>query len=111
MSTQIVASWSLVIVKGMTFTKRFAFTDEDGTPIPYTDFEIVVTPTVGSPFTWSVGSGNVTFISTGIYSVLVDDTDTAAYTWSSGRYRLSVVDGSGNPIPCLIEGLAFAKDC
>ena len=111
MSTQTISSWSPIIIKGGVFAKTFTFTDEDGTPIPYTDFAIIVTPNGASPFTWNIANGQVTFVSTGIYTLNVNEVETAAYTWTSGRYRLSVTDGSGDPVPCLIEGLIFAKDC
>jgi len=108
---KIVAAWQPVMIKGQPFSKRFAFTDEDGAPIPFTNFEIVVTPNTASPFTWNVANGQVSLISTGVYQLTVPDTETAAYLWDSGKYRLSVVDGSSNPIPCLIENVIFAKTC
>ncbi len=111
MSTQTVSSWTPVIIKGGVFQKTFTFTDEDGNPIAYTDFEIIITPNVGSPFTWNVANGQISFVSTGVYSLFVTDTETTAYTWSSGRYRFSVTDPDSNPVPCLTEGIAFAKDC
>lgn len=111
MSTQLIASWTPTVIKGGVFQKTFTFTDEDGNPIAYTDFEIVITPNGASPFTWNVANGQIAFVSTGIYTLFVDQTETAAYSWTSGRYRLSVTDASGNPIPCLTEGLIFSRDC
>jgi hypothetical protein len=106
-----IAQWTPVIIKGGVFQKTFTFTDEDGVAIDYTDFEIVVTPNGASPFTWNVANGQVSAGGTGIYTLFVDQTETAAYAWENGRYRLSVTDPDSNPVPCLIEGLAFARDC
>lgn len=110
MSTPI-ASFTIIVIKGGVYQKTFTFTDADGNAIDYTDFEIIVTPNGASPFTWSVGNGQVSIVSTGIFTLFVDQTETAAYTWENGRYRLSVTDASGNPVPCLIEGNIFARDC
>lgn len=111
MSTE-VAAWTPIIIKGQTFSTPLSFQDDaTGAPLPYTDVEIVVTPTVGSPFTWNATNGQITFVSAGVYNLSVPYSETASYEWTSGRYRLSVVNAALQPIPCLTEGLIFAKDC
>jgi hypothetical protein len=109
--SQLISAWTPMIVKGEQFSKQFTFTDANGDPIAYTDFEIIVTPQGAAQFTWNVANGQVTFVSTGVYSLLVDDTETATYTWTEGKYKLSLTDPNSQPIPCLIENLIFARDC
>ena len=111
MSTRLIASWTIKIPLGGVFSSPLEFRDEDGTVIPYTDPQIVFTPNDGTPVTWSIGNGQIAFVSTGIYTIFVDTAEIATYDWTSGRYHLSVVDGSSNPIPCLTSGLAFVVEC
>jgi len=112
MSTQtLVASWTITLIRGGVFGSPLEFRDQSGTPIPYTSPEIVITPNGASPVTWSIGGGQITFVSTGTYSVFIPAVQINSYLWSSGKYRLQVIDGSSNTVPCLIEGLIFVKDC
>src|SRR5262245_11536790 len=112
MATQVIPAWVPTIIKGEVFSKEFAFTDVNDAPIAYTDFVITVTSFSGMLLeTWSVGSGNVTFISTGVYDLDLTVVETTAITWSEATYKLSVTDPDGNPIPCLIENLIFARSC
>jgi hypothetical protein len=111
MASETVASWTPVIVKGGVFQKTITVTDEAGAPITLNSAEIVVTPNGASPFSWTQGNGKFTNASPGVYDLALTAVDTAAYSWTSGKYRLSVTDNVGDPNPCLIEGLIFAKDC
>ena len=111
MSTTLIASWTPTLIRGGVFSSPLRFTDEAGTPIPYTDPQIIITPNGAATVTWSIANGQVTFVSTGVYTIFVPAAEISTYTWSSGKYRLQVVDGDGNTIPCLIEGLIFVKDC
>lgn len=111
MSTEVVASWTPVIVKGGVFQKTFTFTDENDNPVSFLSAEIVVTPNGAAEFSWTQANGKFTNTGTGEYYLNLSAADTTAYTWTSGTYRLSIVELSGNANPCLIEGLIFAKDC
>jgi hypothetical protein len=110
-TSEIVAAWTPVIVRGAVFQKTFKITDEAGTPVPFTTAEIIITPKGDTPLSWTQGNGKFTLTSPGVYYLSLDEADTMGYAWSSGVYRLSVVDGSGDSNPCLIEGRIFVKDC
>ncbi len=111
MSTQIVAAWTPVIVKGGVYVKEIAITDENGAPVVLLSAEIDVTPNGSAAIQWTQGNGLFTNVSDGVYLLSLDEAYTTALDWASGRYRLSVVDDSGDANPCLIEGLIFAKNC
>jgi hypothetical protein len=113
MPPQQVPNWTPTILKGELFKKEFAFTDVNGAPIAYTSFVITVTSLAdGSTLaTWDTGGGFVTFVSTGVYQLLLTAVQTAAISWTQAKYRLSLVDPDSNVIPCLIENLIFARDC
>jgi hypothetical protein len=110
MSTPI-AAWTPVIVKGAVYQKTITVTDEAGNPILLMSAEIDVEPLGATPFAWTQGNGKFVNAGVGIYNLNLTASDTAAFTWSTGTYRLNVVDGSGDANPCLIEGRIFAKDC
>src|SRR5689334_6836396 len=111
-TSEIVASYTFVIVKGATFRETFTFTTENGTPIEFSSLEIDITPTTGAPFSWTQGNGLFTLQSPGVYLLELSDTYTAAITASSGTYRFNGVETlSGDVNPCFLEGLAFFKDC
>ena len=110
-TSQTVAAWTPVITKGAVYQKTITLTDENGTPVTLMSAEIDVTPNGATSFAWTQGNGKFTNVSAGVYFLDLTAVDTAALTWTSGRYRLSIVDNSSNPNPCLIEGLIFAKDC
>ena len=110
MSTEI-ASWTPVIIKGGVFIKQFTFTDQNGAPITFLSAEFDVTPNGASPIQWTQGNGLFTNASPGVYLLSLDEAYTTALTWTSGRYRLNVVENSGDTNPCLIEGLVFARNC
>jgi len=111
MSTQQIASWTPVIVKGGVFTKQFTFTDENGALITFLSAEIDVTPNGSPAIQWTQANGLFTNVSPGVYLLSLDEAYTTALGWTSGRYVLKVVEDSGDTNPCLIEGLIFAKDC
>lgn len=86
-------------------------TDETtGLPITLDSAQIDVNPSGAAAFSWTQANGKFTNASPGVYDLALTAADTAAYTWTHGRYALSVVQ-SGDANPCLIEGIIFAKDC
>jgi hypothetical protein len=112
MSSEIVASYTFVIVKGGTYRKTFTFTDESGAPIEFTSLQIDITPNIGDAFSWTQGNGLFTLQSAGVYLLELSDTYTAAIEATSGTYRFNGVEAaSGDVNPCFLEGLAFFKDC
>lgn len=112
MSSEIVASYTFVIVKGGTFRKTFTFTDEAGDPIEFDSLQIDITPNIGDAFSWTEGNGLFTLQSPGVYLLELSDTYTEAIEATSGTYRFNGVETtSGDVNPCFMEGLAFFKDC
>ena len=57
-------------------------------------------------------TGNAKFLNTGVgvFQLDLDEADTAALSWASGTYVISIVEG-GETNPCIIEGLIFCEDC
>lgn len=111
MSSEIVASWTPVIVKGGVYQKTFELTDDSGAPLTLISAQIDVTPNGAAAFSWTQANGKFTNVSPGVYNLALTAVDTAAFTWTSGRYKLAVVDSAGDANPCLIEGIIFAKAC
>jgi len=113
MAATQVPAWVPTILKGELFKKDFAFTDVNNAPIAYTNFVITVTDlaTGTTLATWDTGGGFVTFVSTGVYQLLLTEVQTAAISWTQAKYRLSLTDPDGNAIPCLIENFIFAREC
>lgn len=111
-TSEIVASWTAVIVKGGTFRKTFTFTDENQAPIEFSNLQIDVTPNIGPAFSWTEGNGKFTLQSVGVYLLELSAADTAAFEWTSGTYRFNGTEAtSGDVTPCFGAGLVFAKDC
>jgi hypothetical protein len=112
MSSEIVASYTFVIVKGRgTFRVPWFFTDEAGTPTVLSSLQIDITPNIGAPFSWTQSNGLFTLQSPGEYLLELDDAYTAAIEATSGRYRFNAVEANGDVSPCFMEGLAFFKEC
>lgn len=112
MSSEIVASFTIVIVKGGTYRKTFTFTDENDAPIGFDSLQIDVTPNIGSEFSWTQANGKLTLQSTGVYLLLLTDTDTEAFDWTAGTYHFNGTEtSSGDVNPCFMSGLVFANNC
>lgn len=112
MPSEIVASYTFVIVKGGTFRKTFTFTDENGAPIDFTSLQIDITPNIGSAFSWTQGNGLFTLQSSGVYLLELNAAYTAAIEATSGTYRFNGAESaSGDVNPCFMEGLTFFKVC
>lgn len=112
MSSEIVASFTIVITKGGTYRKTFTFTDENDAPIGFDSLQIDVTPNIGSEFSWTQANGKLTLQSTGVYLLLLTDTDTEAFDWTAGTYHFNGVEtSSGDVNPCFMSGLVFANNC
>ena len=109
--SQTVAAWTPVIVKGNVFEKTIVWEDEDGIPIPFSDQQIDVDPNGAASFSWTQGNGKYTLVSPGQYLLRLDPADTLALTWTSGKYRISGIEGDGDTFKCVLEGLIFAKNC
>jgi len=110
MATTQVSSWTAVIVKGGVFQKTFILTDDAGAPLTLSSAQIDVTPNGAAAFSWTQANGKFTNASPGVYDLALTAADTAALTWTSGTYKLSVVE-SGDANPCLIEGKIFVNEC
>ena len=112
MSSQVVSSWTPVIIKGGVYQKTISITDENGDPVPaLVSAQIDVTPVGDTPFSWTQANGKFTNVSAGVYSLDLTAVDTAAFAWTVGKYVLNIVDNAGDANPCLIEGKIWAKDC
>lgn len=112
MATEIVSSFTVVIVKGGVYQKTFTITDEDGNAVTLTSAQIDVYPNgAAADFSWTQANGKFTNAGTGEYDLALTAADTTAFTWESGRYRMNIVDGDGDENPCFLEGLIFAKEC
>jgi len=110
-TTEIVASWTIVIIRNGVYSRTITFTDQDGNPETLTSAEIVVTPNGAAEFSWTQGNGKLVNTGPGAYFLTLDEIDTASYLWPAGHYRIEIVDLSGNVTPCITEGLVFARDC
>jgi hypothetical protein len=111
MSSEIVASWTGVIIKGGTFAKTFTFTDENGAPIVFNSLQIDVVPNIGPAFSWTQGNGKFTLQSAGVYLLRLEVSDTEAIEWTSATYHFNGEEADGDSNPCFLNGLLFAKDC
>lgn len=113
MATQTVAAYTPVIKKGAVFRQTFIITDEDtGLPVTLNSAQIDVFPNgAAADFSWTQANGKFTNVSAGVYDLFLTAVETAALTWTSGRYRMNVVDQDGDENPCFIENLIFAEDC
>lgn len=111
MSSEIVASYTFVIVKGGTFRVPWFFTDEAGTPTELLNLQIDITPNIGAAFSWTQSNGLFTLQAVGSYLLELDAAYTAAIEANSGTYRFNAIEANGDVSPCFIEGLAFFKDC
>lgn len=109
MSTN-VASFTIVLVRGAVYAKTFTLTDDAGAPVPLDSSSITVVPNGSTQFSWTQANGKFTNTGPGVYNLALTAIDTASYTWDSGQYMWSVVEG-GEANPCLIEGLVFVKPC
>ena len=111
-TSEIVASFTIVITKGGTYRRTFTFTDENDTPIDFTSLQVDVTPNIGDPFSWTQANGKFTIQSTGVYLLELSNTDTEAFEWTAGTYHFdAVLATSGDVDPCYISGLVFANNC
>ena len=110
-TSQVVAAWTPIIIRGNVYEKTVTWEDENGTPINFIDQQIDVIPNGAASFSWTQGNGKYTLQSTGVYLLRLDPADTTALTWSSGKYRISGIEGDGDTAECFLEGLIFCKDC
>lgn len=111
MATEIVSSFTIVIVKGGVYQKTFELRDEDGIAILLNSAQIDVSPNGAADFSWTQANGKFTNSAIGVYDLALTAADTAAFTWESGTYHMSVEDSDGDANPCLISGLIFARNC
>jgi|SRR5215831_1759990 len=111
MSEQVVPQWNPVIIKGGVYQQTISITDEDGNAIALMSAQINVVPQGAASFSWTQANGKFTNVSAGVYYLNLTASDTSALSWTSGKYYLAVVEVSGDPNPCLLEGLIYAKSC
>lgn len=105
----VVANWTIVLVRGQVYNRDLDFF-ADGNPDPMLNVTIVITPNEASPLSWTLGA-EITNTAPGEYFISVTGAQTTSYLWSSGSYRVQVVNLSGVTNPCIIEGLIFVRDC
>lgn len=106
-----IASYTFVVIRGGVLQVPFSFFDENGDPENVLSASIIITPNGASEVQWTQVNGFFPQTGTGEYETDLDAADTTALAWDSGTYRLAIVDGSGFPVPCLVEGLIFVRDC
>jgi len=111
MAETVIAAFTPVFQRDAVYQTTISFNDADGNPVPTLSASFIGIPNGDVTFTWDVGNGKFIPVSTGTYRFDLTNADTAAITWSSGRYRVEVVDSSGITFPCFIEGLMFTEDC
>ena len=106
-----IAAWQPVITKGAVFEPLLTFSDANNVPDAVSSATVFVSPNGAAPISWTQGNGLFVNVSTGVFQILLDEAYTAALTWTSGLYRVEIVDSDGNTIPCVIESTIFAEDC
>lgn len=106
-----IANWTPVIIRGGTFLVPISFLDSAGTPQSLLSASIIITPNSSAGISWTQGNGLFPNLAIGEYTTDLDEAYTSALAWDSGRYRIQIVDGSGNTTPCITEGLIFVRDC
>lgn len=106
-----IASWTPVIIRGGVFQIPISFFDAANDPENTLSASIIITPNGAAEEQWTQANGLFPQVATGEYTTDLSEADTTAITWDSGRYRIEIVDSSGFTVPCIIEGLIFAKDC
>ncbi len=107
-----ISSFTIVITRGGVFINQWALLAEDGTPDATLDAKIVVEPRGGEPSEeWNSANGRFTNVGTGTYLLDLQEAYTSAIAWDFANYHLYVVDSSGNVVPCLTSGFAFARNC
>ena len=111
MAETVIAAFTPVFQRGAVYLTSISFQDASGNPIATLSASFIGIPNGEAEFTWDVGNNKFIPVSTGTYRFNLTNADTAAITWSSGRYRVEVVDSSGITFPCFIENLMFAEDC
>ena len=106
-----IASWTPVIIRGGVFQIPIGFLD-DGEPENVLSASVIITPNDGFPEEqWTQANGLFPNVGVGEFTTNLSESDTTGIAWDSGSYRIEIVDGSGFTVPCIVEGLIFAKDC
>ena len=105
-----IASWTPVIIRGGVFIIPINFFDGVN-PENVLSASIIITPDGAAEEQWTQANGLLLNLGVGQFTPNLMEADTSAITWDSGHYRIEIVDGSGFTVPCVTEGLIFAKDC
>lgn len=103
------ARYNMTIWKGATFREAFQVRQGgvDSSPEDLTGataiLEVRAQPNVGSPlYTLSNTNGRIILGDTnGVVSLFIGATDTAAITWTSGVYDLTILTGAGDTLAVL----------
>lgn len=108
---QPIANWTIEVIRGGVFQVPVNFLDSNGVVVPILSASIIITPEGASEVQWTQANGLFQNLAPGEYVTALDEAYTTALTWSFGRYRIEIVNGSGFTVPCITEGFAFVKDC
>ena len=100
-----VPYWTMQIKRGMDFSATLTFRSDD-TLFNFDTAELLIFPQGGNQIDWTEGNGKFTNTSTGVYTVQIESTETAEYTWTYGSFRLNVVL-DGEPDPSYTTGKVF----
>jgi hypothetical protein len=93
---------------------ELTITDEAEALVTLASAELIIHPseTTLAPVVWNVGNGKLELPSPGVIRFSLTIEDIATYTWSSGRYCLSIVYTNSKRDRSLIRGpVKIAKAC
>lgn len=104
---------NIVIEQGTTFNPVFTYSDENNTPIDLTGYDarmqIRSSKTASTTIDdLTVGDGITLGGAAGTITLLISDTDTAAFTFKNAVYDLELISGSG-VVTRLLEGSVTLK--
>lgn len=86
-------SWTIALRRDSDFWEdTLEVTDEAGAPVTFTNVTLIITPDQEDEpeVTWTLGS-QISMPSAGVINFLVLKAVIAAYTWTTGKYRLEVI--------------------
>jgi hypothetical protein len=113
------AQYDIYIEQGATFEVTFAWTNRSGTAVDLTDMDLAmkIRPTKDSSVTILAGaydggtdtpSGDIVFDEggvTGVFSITISATETAALDFTQAVYDIEITDGTD--ISRVVEGRVF----
>ena len=106
MSVQ-VPYWTIQIKRGVDFGATMIFRS-DGSEFSFDSASLIINPMNGGQVEWTEGNGKFTNTALGEYTILVESTETSAYSWSFANWRLDVVR-DGEPNPSFMSGKVYVS--